>query len=53
MKYLVSVIIALGLAVAFTAPTFAAEPPATKADCEKAHMKWNDTAKSCSKASSY
>jgi hypothetical protein len=53
MKYFVSTIVALGLSVAFIAPTFAADPPATKVDCEKAHMKWNDTAKSCSKASSY
>jgi hypothetical protein len=50
MKYLVSAIVALGLAVAFAGPTLAA--PKTKADCEKAHMKWDDTAKSCSKASS-
>jgi hypothetical protein len=48
MKGLVSMIVALGLAVAFTAPTFAADPPATKADCEKAKMKWDDAAKKCS-----
>jgi hypothetical protein len=48
MKGLISMIVALGLAVAFTAPTFAADPPATKADCEKAKMKWDDTAKKCS-----
>jgi hypothetical protein len=38
MKNLVSVIIALVLAVAFTAPAFAGATPAT-ADCEKAGMK--------------
>jgi hypothetical protein len=48
MKSFVSIIVALGLAVAFTAPAFAADPPATKADCEKAKMKWDDTAKKCS-----
>ncbi len=47
MKKLVSLILALGLAVAFTAPAFAAEPK-TKAECEKAGKKWDDTAKKCS-----
>jgi len=31
-----------------TAPAFAAGPK-TKADCEKAHMKWDDSTKKCSK----
>ena len=49
MKTLVSTIVALGLAVAFTAPAFAADKaPTTKADCEKAKMKWDATAKKCS-----
>ena len=49
MKSLVSMIVALGIAVAFTAPTFAADKaPTTKADCEKAKMKWDDAAKKCS-----
>jgi ABC-type proline/glycine betaine transport system substrate-binding protein len=48
MKSLVSMIVALGLAVAFTAPTFAADAPKTKADCEKAKMNWDDAAKKCS-----
>ncbi len=48
MKTLVSMIVALGLAAAFTAPAFAADAPKTKADCEKAKMKWDDTAKKCS-----
>jgi hypothetical protein len=51
MKYLVSVIVALGLAVGFAAPAFA-KAPSTQADCEKAKMKWDDTAKKCSKAPS-
>jgi hypothetical protein len=50
MKYLVSLIAPLGLAVAVAGPTLAA--PKTKADCDKAHM-WDDTAKTCSKGSSY
>lgn len=49
MKKFVTMIVALGLATAFAAPTFAAEPPKTKADCEKAKMKWDDTAKKCTK----
>jgi hypothetical protein len=47
MKNIVSMIVALGLAVAFTAPAFAA--PMTKADCEKAGMKWNATTNKCEK----
>jgi hypothetical protein len=51
MKSVVS-IIAVALAVAFTAPAFAADKtPTTKAACEKAHMKWDDTAKKCTKGS--
>jgi hypothetical protein len=47
MKTLVSML-ALGLAVAFTAPAFAAEKaPTTKSACEKAHMTWDATAKKC------
>jgi hypothetical protein len=48
MKKLVSIIVALGLAVAFAAPTFAMDAPKTKADCEKAKMKWDDKTKKCS-----
>ena len=51
MKNVLSVIVAIGLAVGFTAPAFA-KAPSTQADCEKAKMKWDDTAKKCSKASS-
>ena len=53
MKSLVSMIVALGLAFAFTGTAFASgpqrsSPPDNKADCEKANMKWDDTAKKCS-----
>ena len=47
MNKLVSMIIALGVIAGVTAPTFAAEPK-TKADCTKAHMKWDDATKKCS-----
>jgi hypothetical protein len=47
MRKFVSVLVALGLAVAFAAPTLAADAPKTKADCEKAGKKWDDTAKKC------
>jgi hypothetical protein len=49
MKNVVSVIVAIGLAVGFAGAAFAADAPKTKADCEKAKMKWDDTAKKCSK----
>jgi hypothetical protein len=49
MKVLLS-FLALGIAVAFTAPAFAADAPKTKADCEKTmNMKWDATAKACVK----
>ena len=49
MKSLVSMIVALGLAVAFTAPAFAGPGslPTTKADCEKAGKKWEEADKKC------
>ncbi len=47
MKTLVS-LLALGLAVSFAAPAFAADKaPTTKAACEKAHMMWDTSAKKC------
>jgi hypothetical protein len=50
MKTLVS-IIALALAVAFTAPAFAGggigNQPLTKADCKRAGLKWSDQANVC------
>jgi hypothetical protein len=52
MKTLVTMIVALGLAVGFVAPTFAADKmPTTKADCEKAKMKWDEATKKCTKGS--
>jgi hypothetical protein len=49
MTKFVPVLVALGLAVAFIAPASAADKaPTTKAACEKAHMKWDATAKKCS-----
>ena len=43
-------IVAAGLSLAFAAPGLTAEKlPTTKAACEKAHMKWDDSAKTCSK----
>ena len=48
-KILRSVIVAT-LLVAVTAPAFAADPPKTKADCEKMKdMKWDDASKTCVK----
>ena len=47
MKTLVSTLIVLGLVAGAAAPAFAAETPRDKTACEKAHMKWDDTAKKC------
>jgi hypothetical protein len=47
MKTLLS-IIAFSLIVAVAAPAFAGGTPKTMAACEKAHMKWDATAKKCS-----
>jgi hypothetical protein len=50
MKKFLSVIVAVGLAVAFAGPGFAASKVSTtKAGCEKAHMKWDDSTKTCIK----
>ena len=48
MKTIVALVVALGVAGMATAPAFAANPT-TKAACEKAHMKWDATAKKCAK----
>jgi hypothetical protein len=48
MKTLVSLAVALGLVASAALPAFAANAPKTKAECEKAHMKWDATAKKCS-----
>jgi hypothetical protein len=46
MKALITMIVALGLAVGFAAPTLAADKtPTTKAACEKAKMKWDEATK--------
>jgi hypothetical protein len=51
MNKLLSLIVALGFAVSFATPVFAADKtPTPKSACEKAHMKWDDSAKTCSKA---
>jgi hypothetical protein len=50
MKKFLSVIVAVGLAVAFAGPGFAASKPTTKVGCEKAHMKWDDSTKTCTKS---
>ena len=49
MKSLVSMIVALGLALAFTAPAFAGPGslPQNKADCEKAGKMWDEANKKC------
>ena len=53
MKNIVSIIIAVGLAVGFAAPAFAAtmKVPHSQAACEKAHMTWDAATKKCSKGS--
>jgi hypothetical protein len=51
MKTLLSVIVALGLTVAFAAPGFsAAKMPTTKTSCEKHKMHWDDATKTCTKS---
>ncbi len=49
MRKLVSMIVALGIALAFTAPTFAADVTTakTKAECTKAGGMWDAKAKAC------
>jgi len=52
MKKLTSLLLALGLAVAFTAPSFAASPaaqPLTKQDCKNSGLKWNEQSNVCGK----
>jgi hypothetical protein len=48
MKKLVTALVALGLVAGCVAPTLAAEQHKTKASCEKAHMKWDASSKTCS-----
>ena len=49
MNKVVAAVVALGLAVAFTAPVFAADVTTakTKADCTKAGGVWDAKAKAC------
>jgi hypothetical protein len=49
MKSLVSMLVAFGLAVAFTAPAFAGPGslPTNKKDCEAAGKVWDDANKKC------
>ena len=49
MNKVVAAVIAIGLAVAFTAPTFAADVTTakTKADCTKAGGIWDAKGKTC------
>jgi len=49
MNKIVVTLVALSLAAGFATSTFAAQPT-TKAACEKAHMKWDDATKTCSKS---
>jgi hypothetical protein len=47
MRTLLSIIV-FSLIFAVAAPAFAGGTPKTQAACEKAHMKWDATAKKCS-----
>jgi hypothetical protein len=49
MSKVVSMVVALGLALAFTAPTFAADAAKakTEADCTKAGGVWDSKTKTC------
>ena len=49
MNKVVAAVVALGIAVAFTAPTFAADvsKAKTEADCTKAGGVWDAKAKAC------
>jgi hypothetical protein len=49
MVKLVNAALAAGFLLVVAAPAFAADAPKTKAECEKAKMKWDATKKTCSK----
>jgi Ni/Co efflux regulator RcnB len=49
MKNLVSIVVAVSLAVAFAASAFAGGTPTTKAECEKAGMHWDEKTNACHK----
>jgi hypothetical protein len=46
MRTLIAAMITLGLAAA---PALAGDAPKTKADCEKAGMKWDEASQTCGK----
>jgi len=48
MKTVIS-IFTLSLMIAVAAPAFAGTTPKTQAACEKHHMKWDATTKTCAK----
>jgi hypothetical protein len=49
MNKVIAAVVALGLAIAFTAPAFAADvtKAKTQADCTKAGGTWDATSKTC------
>jgi hypothetical protein len=48
MSKLLATTIALGLATAYVAPVLAADKaPTTKSECQKEHMKWDASTKTC------
>ena len=50
MSKLLAIIVAFGLAIGLVAPVLAADKmPTTKSACEKEHMKWDASTKTCSK----
>jgi hypothetical protein len=49
MRTVLATIIALGIAAASAAPALAGDAPKTKADCEKAGMKWDEATQTCGK----
>ena len=50
MRTLIATVVALGLASA--SPALAGDAPKTKADCEKAGMKWDEASQTCLNAKS-
>jgi cytochrome c556 len=54
MSKLLAITVAMGLAVACATPGLAADKtPTNKSACEKAHMKWDNSLKTCSKGGGY
>jgi len=48
MKNLVTLLVTLGVVAGAAAPAFAADAPKTKSSCERAHMTWDASKKTCS-----